>query len=60
MPMGFTVLDKFHTRQLQSGEALSARKLLDQAIPDIDSKTHDQLLLHQFVAGLPISVSKLL
>ena len=24
MPMGFTVLDKFHTRRLQSGEALSA------------------------------------
>ena len=29
-------------------------------MPDIDSKTRDQLLLHQFVAGLPISVSKLL
>lgn len=63
MPMGFTVLDKFQTRRLQPGEALSVfchdlRKLLEQAMPGIDSKTSDQLLLHQFVAGLPISVSK--
>ena len=63
MPMGFTVLNKFQTRQLQLGEALSVfthdlQKLLEQAMPDIDGKTHDQLLLHQFVAGLPLTVSK--
>ena len=58
MPMGFTVLDRFQTRRLQPGEALSVfshdlKKLLEQAMPEIDSKVRDQLLLHQFVAGLP-------
>lgn len=46
---------------LSPGEALFShdfRKLLEQAMPDIDSKIRDQLLLHQFLAGLPISVSK--
>ena len=62
MPMGFTVLDRFQTRRLQPGEVLSVfshdlKKLLEQAMPEIDSKARDQLLLHQFVAGLPISVS---
>ena len=27
-------------------------------MPVIDGKMHDQLLLHQFVAGLPLTVSK--
>ena len=63
MPMGFTLLDRFHTRRLQPGEALSVfshdlKKLLEQAMPEIDSKECNQLLLHQFAAGLPISVSK--
>ena len=60
---GWKVIDKFQTWQLQPGEVLSVfcrnlRKLLDQEMPDIESKTHDQLQLHQFVAGLSLSVSK--
>ena len=47
----------------QSGEALSVfshdlKKQLEQAMPEIDSKVRDQLLLHQIVASLPIPVSK--
>ena len=34
------------------------RERLEQAMSDIDGKTRDQLLLHQFVAGLPLTVSK--
>ena len=61
MPIGFTLLDKFH--RLLPGESLSLfshelKKLLEHAMPEIDQKTRDQLLLHQFVAGLPVQVSK--
>ena len=63
MPIGFTLLDKFHSRRLLPGESLSLfshelKKLLEHAMPEIDQKTRDQLLLHQFVAGLPVQVSK--
>ena len=63
MPIGFTLLDKFHTRRLLPGESLSLfshelKKLLEHAMLEIDQKTRDQLLLHQFVAGLPMQVSK--
>jgi len=48
---------------LQPGEALSLflqdlRQKLFHAMPDIDRPARDQLLLHQFLAGLPVSVSK--
>ena len=36
---------------------LTPASLLLQAMPDLDTTTRDQLLLHQFVAGLPQAVS---
>ena len=62
-PMGFSSLEAFHTQKLQPGEALSLflqdlRQKLFHAMPDIDRPARDQLLLHQFLAGLPVSVSK--
>ena len=34
------------------------KRLLDQAIPEIDAATRKQLLLHQFLTGIPVEVSK--
>ena len=34
------------------------KQLLRQAMPDTDAGTRDQLLLHQFVSGLPSHISK--
>ena len=70
-PALFVTLDEFYRRKLLPGEALSVfvhqkllkkkkkkkKKLLLQAMPDLDTTTRDQLLLHQFVAGLPQAVS---
>ena len=63
MPIAFTLLDKFHARKLLPGESLTVfshdlRKLIVRAMPEIDSKARDQLLLHQFIAGLPLRVSR--
>ena len=45
------------------GEALPVflhdiKQLLEQAMPGLDAKAKEQLLLHQFVAGLPPAISK--
>ena len=61
-PVSFVTLDEFHRRKLLPGEALSVfvqhlKKLLLQAMPALDTTTRDQLLLRQFVAGLPQAVS---
>ena len=63
MPMGFISLDEFHRRKLRPGEALSVfvhdlKKLLGHAMPDLDAASRDQLLLHQFLAGLPETISR--
>ena len=34
------------------------KKLLDQAMPELDTGARDQLLLHQFLAGIPRDISK--
>ncbi len=62
-PMGFVTLEELHLRKLRPGEALSIflhdlKKLLDQAMPDVATDARGQLLLHQFLAGLPNSVSR--
>lgn len=62
-PALFVTLNKFHQRKLQPGEALSVfvhhlKKLLGQAMPDLDAAAHNQLLLHQFVAGLSQAVGR--
>ena len=62
-PLGFTSLEDFHSRKLHPGEALSVflhelKSLLEQAMPDLDAQTRKQLLLHQFLTGLPTVVSR--
>ena len=63
MPMEFVSLDDFHQRKLQPGESLSVfvhvlKKLLEQAMPSLDKPARDQLLLHQFLPGIPDSVGR--
>ena len=63
MPMRFVSLTNFHKRMLMPGESLSMyvhqlKQLLGQAMPDISADVKEQLLLHQFLTGLPQEVSK--
>ena len=63
VPTGFSSLEAFHTRKLQPGEALSLflqdlKQKLHHAMPDVTGTAKKQLLLHQFLAGLPVSISK--
>ena len=62
-PVKFVSLGDFHTRQLRPGESLSVflhklKRLLDQAMPEAEAATRTQLVLHQFITGLPVHVSK--
>ena len=62
-PVHFVSFDKFRARKIQPNEALSVylhelKQLLRRAMPDADAGTCDQLLLHQFVGGLPTHISK--
>ena len=62
-PALFVTMDEFHQRKHLPGKALSVfihhlKKLLLQAMPDLDTTTCDQLLLHQFMAGLPQAVNQ--
>ena len=61
--MSFISLDDFHKRVLRLEEPLSPyvhelKQLLNQAMPEITAQTAEQLLLHQFLTGLPQEVSK--
>ena len=62
-PTEFVSLDDYHRRQLWPSEPITVfvhelKKLLDQAIPKLDVPTRKQLLLHQFLSGLPDTVSR--
>ena len=62
-PVKFVSLGDFHARRLCPGESLSVflhelKRLLDQAMPEAESATRTQLVLHQFITGLPVHVSK--
>ena len=62
-PSGFSPLEAFHTWKLLAGEALSLlvqdlKQKLQYAMPDISSAARNQLLLHQFLAGLPVQICK--
>ena len=62
-PQSFVSLGDFHKCQLLPSEPISVyvhelKKLLVQAMPDLDAGARDQLLLHQFLAGIPREVSK--
>ena len=61
--MSFTTLERFRQRKMVPGEVLSVfphdlKQLLEQAMSGLDSTAKEQLLLHQFVAGLPSAISK--
>ena len=63
IPMEFMSMDEFDRRKMRPGEVLSIfvhdlKNLLEQAMPRLDIKGRDQLLLHQFLAGIPDAVSK--
>ena len=62
-PMQFVSMDNFHRRRLLPGKSLSVfvhelKRLLDQAMPGAEAATRKQLLIHQFLTGIPIDVSK--
>ena len=62
-PARFVTLADFHRRCLRPGESLSVfahelKRLLEQALPAADGNTSKQLLLHQFINGLPARLSK--
>ena len=62
-PVRFVSFDDFQARKLRPNEALSVflhdlKQLLKQAIPKADAGTRNQLLLHQFINGLPGHISK--
>ena len=62
-PVWFVSMDDFHCRRLLPGESLSVfshelKRLIDQAMPTADAATRQQLLIHQFLSGLPTEVSK--
>lgn len=62
-PVKFVSLEGVHAWKLLPGQSLSVfihqlKQLLNQAMLTVDAGTQGQLLLHQFVTGLPNRVSK--
>ena len=63
VPVCFVFLDDFCARKLRPNEALPVfyhelRQLVKQAMPEASEDTRKQLILHQFVSGLPANISK--
>ena len=62
-PSNFVTMEEFRDRKLRPGEALSLylhdlRQLIDRAMPKLDLALKEQLILHQFVAGLPATINR--
>ena len=62
-PARFVSLADLHKRTLRPGESLSVfahelKQLLEQALQSADASTSKELSLHQFISGLPSSLSK--
>ena len=62
-PVRFVSLDDFQARKLSLGESLPVflhelKVLSKKAMPDADVTTRNQLVLHQFVSGLPSRIGK--
>lgn len=62
-PAQFVSLDEFHRRKQRPDETPALylhelKKLLRQAMPDMDAATRQQLLKHQFLAGLPMAIGR--
>ena len=61
-PAEFVSMAAFHKRILRPGEALSLfthdlKQLLTAAMPQVEGAARNQLLVHQFLCGLPDRVS---
>ena len=56
-PAGFISLNEFHQWKAQPVYLHELKRLLDRAMTKLEKKARDQLLLHQFLDGLPVSVS---
>ena len=59
----FVLLEEFYSYKMRPGEAIalylySLKCLLQQAMPRLAENASKQLLLHQFLAGLPNSISR--
>ena len=62
-PVQFISMDDFYHCRLLLGKSLSVfihelKRLMDRAMPDADAPTRKQLLIHQFLTGIPVEVSK--
>ena len=62
-PNEFVSLEEFHSRTMRPGEAITLylhdlKRLLQQAMPGLLENTSNSLLLHQFLSGLPGSISR--
>ena len=59
----FVSLEEFHSRMMHPGEAImlylhDLKRLLQQAMPGLAENASNLLLLHQFLSGLPGSISR--
>ena len=59
----FSTLERFPQRKMVLGEAQPVflhdlKQLLEQAMSGLDSSAKEHLLLHQFVAGIPLATRK--
>ena len=62
-PLPFTALEEFHARKLRPGEPLPLftqylKRLLQSSVPGLDVNTREQMLIHQFLMGLPTDISR--
>ena len=62
-PMQFVSLDDFWVQRLNPGESLpmflhELKQLSKKVMPDAETATRNQLLLHQFISGLPAHIIK--
>ena len=62
-PTEFVSLEEFHSRKMRPGEAIALylydlKRLLQQAMPELEANASKFLLLHQFLSGLPASISR--
>ena len=63
MPMEFVLLDNFYQHTMLLGEALlvfvhNLKKVLEHAVTKLDAQDCGPLLLRQFVAEIPLSVTR--
>ena len=62
MPLGFVLLEEFQKRAIFPGELVviylyELKQLLWQAMPELPEDAIWQLLIHQFLIGVPAAVS---